>query len=88
MPLPKGIDPEALELLIEDDWPWDDWLFGFRRARRSHESAEAYDLRPPDLITYADLEDQGLINARLKAANKQKAHAWLRDRIKAAPRLK
>ena len=34
MPLPKDIDPEALELLIEDDWPWDDWLFGFRRARR------------------------------------------------------
>jgi hypothetical protein len=32
MPLPKGIDREALELLEEDDWPWDDWLFGFRRA--------------------------------------------------------
>jgi hypothetical protein len=41
MPIPKGIHPEALELLIEDDWPWDVWLFGFRRASRSNESAEA-----------------------------------------------
>jgi hypothetical protein len=24
MPLPKGIHPEALELLQEHDWPWDD----------------------------------------------------------------
>ena len=87
MPLPKGIDPEALELLAEDDWPWDDWLFGFRRARRSHETAEAYDLRPPDLVTYAELEDQGLINERLRPAHRQNALEWLRARIRSAPRV-
>jgi hypothetical protein len=87
MPLPKGINPEALELLREDDWPWDDWLFRFRRARRSHESVEAYDQRPPDLITYADLEDQGLINVSPKAPQRQKALEWLRARIESAPRL-
>jgi hypothetical protein len=87
MPSPKGIDPEALELLIEDDWPWDDWLFGFRRARRSHESVEAYDQRPPDLITCVDLEDQGLINVSPKAPQREKALEWLRARIKSAPRL-
>jgi hypothetical protein len=87
MPLPKGIDPEVLELLEEDDWPWDDWRFGFRRARRSHETAEAYNLRPPDLITHADLDDLGLINTRLNAADRHKALEWLRARIRSAPGL-
>ena len=87
MPLPKGVDPEALELLEEHDWPWDDWLFGFRRARRSHETAEAYNRRPPDLITHADLEDQGLINTRLKEPHRQKALEWLKARIRSAPVL-
>jgi hypothetical protein len=87
MPLPKGIDPQALELLEEDDWPWDDWLFGFRRARRSHETAEAYSQRPPDLVTHAELEDQGLINQRLRPAHRQKALEWLKARISSAPRL-
>ena len=85
MPLPKGIDPEVLELLEEDDWPWDDWLFGFRRARRSHQTAEAYNRRPPDLITQADLEDQGLIDTRLNAADRYKALEWLKARIRSAP---
>jgi hypothetical protein len=87
MPLPKGIDPQALELVEEDDWPWDDWLFGFRRARRSHERAEVYNLHPPDLITYAELEDRGLINQRLRAPHRQKALEWLKARIRSAPRL-
>jgi hypothetical protein len=85
MPLPKGIDPEVFD--IEDDWPSDDWLFGFRRARRSHETAEAYDRRPPDLVTYAELEDQGLINTRLNAPHRQNALEWLKARIRSASRL-
>jgi len=88
MPLPKGIDSEALELLKDDDWPWDDWIFGFRRARRSYETAEAYDRRPPDVITFADLEDQGLVNERLRPAHRQKALEWLKARIRSAPGLK
>jgi hypothetical protein len=88
MPLPKGIDPEALELLEDDDWPWDDWLFGFRRARRSYETAEAYDQRRPDLVTFADLEDQGLVNERLRPQHRQKALEWLKARIRSAPGLR
>ena len=84
MPLPKDIDPEALELLIEDDWPWDDWRFGFRRARRSDETVEAYEQRPPDVISREELEDQGLIKFRLTLPQKQKALEWLRARIKSA----
>jgi hypothetical protein len=87
MPLPKGIDPEVLELLEEDDWPWDDWRSGFRRARRSHETAETYDRRPPDLITHEDLEDRGWINTRLNAADRHKALEWLKARIRSAPGL-
>jgi hypothetical protein len=87
MPLPNGIDPKVLELLQEDDWPWDDWRFGFRCARRFHETAEAYIGRPPDLITHADLEDRGLINTRLNAADRHKALEWLKARIRSAPGL-
>jgi hypothetical protein len=79
--------PQALELLEEDDWPWDDWLFGFRRAHGSHEAAEVYDQRPPVLITHAELEDHCLVNERLRPARRQRALEWLKARIRSAPRL-
>lgn len=56
-------------------------------ARRSHESAEAYDLRPPDLITYAELEDEGLISGPISPEHRQKALEWLKVRIRSSPRL-
>ncbi len=57
MAIPRNISPQAIELLEQNGWRWSDYHFSFRRVvARSGDYLD----RPPDLITFEELEDNGL----------------------------
>jgi len=57
MAVPKNINREAIELLEHNGWRWSDYHFSFRRVvARSGDYLD----RPPELITFEELEDNGL----------------------------
>ena len=61
MAKPGDIDPEALHLLEESDWPWSDWHRAFVEARDpERETTEEYRARQPARVSYAELQDNGL----------------------------
>ncbi|MGH7815688.1 MAG: hypothetical protein ACREQI_17005 [Candidatus Binataceae bacterium] len=79
---PPYIHPKALKLLEEYDWPWDDYFFSFRRARRVREEpAETYRRTPSDLVTYDELDDRGLTGTNVDPHILKKGLAWLKARL-------
>ncbi len=78
MAISRDIDPQAVRLLLEADWPWDDRKKAFVEARQpERESAANYRSRSPRSIGYGELRDRGLAGAT-DGANRDKGLAWLR----------
>lgn len=93
MRIQKDIDPEAVKLLEEAEWRWDQSAYAFRRTRRAHgETTEAYKARQrlqpcPDVISYEELDQHGLAPHKqdvVTAHEKANGLRWLRERIKKA----
>lgn len=78
MAMATNIDPEAVRLLEEADWPWNDRKKAFVEARQpKRESSADYQRRLPRSVGYGELRDHGLAGAT-SAANRHKGLAWLR----------
>lgn len=78
MAMPTTIDPEAVRLLEEADWPWNDHKKAFVEARQpNRESTADYRSRSPCSVGYGELRDHGLAGTTA-AANRDKGLAWLR----------
>lgn len=78
MAIPKDIDPQALELLIDADWPWDDRKVAFVEARHLEaESSDKYRRRAPRSIGYGELRDHGLAGST-SGVHRESGLAWLR----------
>ena len=78
MAMPTTIDPEAVRLLEEADWPWNDDKKAFVAARQpNQESTADYRRRLPRSVGYGELRDHGLAGTT-SAANRDKGLAWLR----------
>lgn len=69
------IDPEALNLLDENNWTEDNYRNGFVNRRER------------DDISYEDLRDHDLVVTRIpvEEARRQRGLAWLRSRIAKPP---
>jgi hypothetical protein len=73
---PKDVDPEALALLAENGWQWQEVVRGFVRRARSGER--------PGLISYEDLDRRALVphpQDVITESDRQKGQRWLRDEI-------
>ncbi len=78
MAIPHDIDPQAVRLLLEADWPWDDRQRAFVEARQPERQSTAnYRSGSARSIGYGELRDHGLARAR-SVANRDKGLAWLR----------
>ncbi len=78
MAIPHDINPQAVQLFQEADWPWDDRKKAFVEARQpDRESTAKYRSRSSRSIGYGELRDHGLAGAT-SAANCDKGLAWLR----------
>ena len=78
MATPKDIDPQALQLLIDAEWPWDGWQMAFVEPRHPEaESSDEYRRRAPRSIGYAELRDRGLAGTTSQAL-RESGLAWLR----------
>ena len=84
MPIPKDIDPDAVKLFEEYDWPWNDWTWSFVQARRpGKESAESYRQRQSPSISYEELQDHNLVVTDSRDMREAaEAVTWLQERIK------
>lgn len=78
MAIPRDIDPQAVQLLLEADWPWDDRKKAFVEARQPERESIANYRRSPSSIGYGELRDHGLAGDTYEA-NRNKGLAWLRD---------
>lgn len=84
MPRPNDIDPEALRLLGETDWPWSDHHRGFVEARDpQRETSEEYRTRQATQIGHAELRDHGLAGPA-PAVRRETGIRWLRGKLSAA----
>jgi hypothetical protein len=83
MPIPKDMDPDAVKLFEEHDWPWSDWAWSFVQARRpGKESTESYRRRQPPSISYEELQDHNLIITDTRDIGQAaEAVAWLQKKI-------
>ena len=84
MPIPKDIDPDAVKLFEEHDWPGNDWAWSFVQARRpGKESTESYRRRQPPSISYEELQDHNLVVTDSRDMREAaEAVTWLQERIK------
>jgi hypothetical protein len=81
MSTPSDIDPEAIRLLAEADWPWSEWDRAFVKARDpGRETTEEYRLRPPAQVGHGDLRDHGLAGPA-SAPAREAGLRWLRERL-------
>lgn len=84
MARPGDIDPEALRLLEESDWPWSDNHRAFVEARDpDRETTEQYRGRQPAQVTYAALRDHGLAGST-PGGGREAGIRWLRDTLSAS----
>jgi hypothetical protein len=68
MSIPSNIDPEAMRLIEEADWPWSELGRAFVEARDpERETTENYRSRPPARISYDELRDHGLAGTASRA---------------------
>jgi hypothetical protein len=73
---PKDVDPEALTLLVENGWQWQEIALGFIRRARAGER--------PFLISREELDRHGLVRKPqvfVTEAERQKGLRWLREEI-------
>ena len=83
MTKPADIDPEALRLLEESDWPWSDWHRAFVEAREpQRETTEQYRARQPAQVTYEALRDHGLAGPT-PTVGREPGITWLRGTLTA-----
>jgi hypothetical protein len=84
MPIPKDIDPDAVRLFQENDWPWNDWTWSFVQARRPRkESAKQYGERHPPSISYEELQDHNLVVTDSRDMQQAaEGVTWLQGRIR------
>lgn len=77
------IDPEAIQLLEEADWPWSCFDAAFIKAREPEkETIEQYRSRPPELISYEELRDHGLVKRpSTTERDLEMGLQWLRQRL-------
>jgi hypothetical protein len=86
---PETIEFEAVRILREAGYLWDDSLFAFRRTRRvGTETTEEYLKSPPKVISFEELDANGLVLSRDIAARRTAPEAlrngisWLHRRLK------
>lgn len=78
------IDPEAIRLLEEADWPWSNRDKAFVEARDpERETTAQYRARNKAQVTYAQLRDHGLAG-RAAAGERDVGISWLRETLSAA----
>jgi len=79
---PKEVDPEALTLLAENGWQWQEIALGFIRRARVGER--------PGFISYEELDRHRLVRkpqAVITERDRQNGLRWLREEIaKSNPR--
>ncbi len=85
---PEFIEFEAVRILREAGYLWDDSLFAFRRTRRvGAETTEEYLKSPPKVISFEELDANGLVLPRDMAARRAAPDAlrnginWLHGRL-------
>jgi hypothetical protein len=86
---PDTIEFQAVQMLRDAGYVWDDSLFAFRRKRRiDRETTEQYLNSPPKVIAFEELDDRGLVLPRQingpRATPEARRHGltWLAGRIK------
>jgi hypothetical protein len=84
MPIPKDVDPDAVRIFEENDWPWNDWTWSFVQARRpGKESTEQYTTRHAPSISYEELQDHDLLITDSRTMEQAaEGVTWLREKIK------
>ena len=84
MSRPSDIDPGAVRLLEEADWPWSETNKAFAEARDpEQETSEEYRNRPAGRIGYGELRDHGLAGSA-SAAEREAGLRWLRGKLPAS----
>jgi hypothetical protein len=91
MSTPVNIEIQAVRLLTDAGYLWDDSLYAFRRARKiGSETTQQYLSSPPRVVAFEELEDHGLV-LRERNVGGARAHdstdareglRWLVERIK------
>ena len=85
MARPSNIDPEAIRLIEEADWPWSDRDRAFVEAcDPKQETTEQYRSRSPGQVSYDELQDHGLTGSASRAARRAGLE-WLRTRLHPGP---
>jgi hypothetical protein len=86
---PDTIEFQAVQMLSEAGYVWDDSLFAFRRKRKiDRETTEQYLKAPPKVIAFEELDDHGLVlprqinGPRATPEARRYGLSWLADRIK------
>ena len=86
---PETIEIEAVHMLRDAGYLWDDSLFAFRRKRRiGSETTEQYLNASPRVIAFEELDDHGLVLPRQSNGPRATAEArryglnWLSQRLK------
>jgi hypothetical protein len=79
--MPANIDPAAVRLLEDADWPWSNADHAFIEARNPQkETTEEYRRRSPERISYAELRDHGLAGST-SVTETEVGLRWLRSKL-------
>jgi hypothetical protein len=91
MTTPVNIEIQAVRLLTDAGYLWDDSLYAFRRVRRvGRETTQQYLNSPPLAIAFEELEDHGLVlrdrnvggAGTTASTDPSEGFRWLAERIK------
>ena len=85
--MPRKLSSGEMERLLKSNgYLWDNFYNGFRRIRNieNHETTQEYLAKPPNVISFEELEDSGCFALDATVQQRDAAETWLRERLKLA----